>query len=145
MTARRTVGLKKRNRNQKAACCSSKKKGREGQSERARAKERREKGETNDSRTMEEEDYNEKFFHGFHTCETIYFEAIHNFLTETFGVSNEQIDCIFRIKDGKPFVDIEVEGIDFRDDGDEPDEEDPKDPPPPSHPEVKRIKESLDN
>ena len=95
--------------------------------------------------TMEEEDYNSKFFHGYHTCETIYFEAIHNFLSETFGVSNEQIDCIFRIKDGKPFVDIEVEGIDFRDDGDEPDEEDPKDPPPPSHPEVKKIKESLED
>jgi hypothetical protein len=96
--------------------------------------------------TMEESDYNEKFFHGFHTCETIYFEAIHNFLSETFGVSNEEIDCIFRIKDGKPFVDIEVEGISFRDDGDDDsdDDPDPKDPTPPSHPEVKKIKEDLE-
>ena len=89
--------------------------------------------------TMKEEDYNEKFFHGYHVCETIYFEAIHNFLSETFGVDKEDIDCIFRIKDGKPFVDIEVQGVDFRDTGDDSDPDpDPEDPTP-IRPEVKKI------
>ena len=94
--------------------------------------------------TMKEEDYNAKFFHGYHVCETIYFEAIHNFLSETFGVSNEDIDCIFRIKDGKPFVDIEVQGVDFRDTGDDSDPDpDPEDPTP-IRPEVHKLKDELD-
>jgi hypothetical protein len=95
--------------------------------------------------TMKEEDYNPQFFHGYHVCETIYFEAIHNFLSETFGVSNEEIDCIFRIKDNKPFLDIEVEGIDFRDTGDEgPEDPEPNDPDPTPYPELEKLKEDLD-
>ena len=91
--------------------------------------------------TLEEADFNDKFFHGYHMCETIYFEAIHNFLTETFGVFPEDIDCIFRIKEGKPFLDIEVDGIDFKDNGD--DGEDEPDKPSPVSP-VEKLKEDLD-
>ena len=91
--------------------------------------------------TLEEADFNDKFFHGYHMCETIYFEAIHNFLTETFGVFPEDIDCIFRIKEGKPFLDIEVDGIDFKDNGD--DGEDEPDKPLPVSP-VEKLKEDLD-
>ena len=76
--------------------------------------------------------------------ETIYFEAIHNFLTETFGVDKEDIDCIFRIKDGKPFVDIEVQGIDFRDTGDDSDTDPAPEDPTHIRPEVQKLKDELE-
>ena len=79
------------------------------------------------------------FYRGYAIAEQNYFEGIYRYFEEEHFINREDLDVVFRIKDGAPYLNIHLpddEDSGGDDEGETPDE--------PLRPEVKKLKEKLD-
>ena len=79
------------------------------------------------------------FYRGYAIAEQNYFEGIYRYFEEEHFINREDLDVVFRIKDGAPYLNIHLpddEDSGGDDEGETPDE--------PLRPEVKKLKEDLD-
>jgi len=86
-----------------------------------------------------DEAFTDDFYKGYAVCEQNYFEGIYRYFEEELFINREDLDVVFRIKDGAPYVQIHLPDEDDGGGGDldeTPDE--------PLRPEVKKLKEDLD-
>ena len=84
---------------------------------------------------MPDEVFTDDFYKGYAVCEQNYFEGIYRYFEEELFINREDLDVVFRIKDGAPHVGIHFPGDNDNDDGD--DEVKPLTP-------VDKLKEDLD-
>ena len=85
---------------------------------------------------MPDEVFTDDFYKGYAVCEQNYFEGIYRYFEEELFIDREDLDVVFRIKDGAPHVGIHFPGDDDYDDGD--------DEVKPLRPEVHKLKDELD-
>ena len=88
---------------------------------------------------MPDEVFTDDFYKGYAIAEQNYFEGIYRYFEEELFINREDLDVVFRIKDGAPHV-----GIHFPGDDDSGGDDEDKIPDEPLRPEVQKLKDELD-
>jgi len=86
-----------------------------------------------------DEAFTDDFLRGYAVCEQNYFEGIYRYFEEEHFLNRDDLDVVFRIRDGAPYVQIHLPDED--DGGGDDSDETPDEP---LRPEVKKLKEDLD-
>ena len=89
---------------------------------------------------MPDEVFTDDFYKGYAVCEQNYFEGIYRYFEEEHFINREDLDVVFSVKDGAPYVNIHLPGDD---DNDDDTDEEPKEPLP-FAPHIEKLKENIE-